>query len=57
MPWKVEHKPSGPDDKRPFKIVRADTGEVVGSSKTEEAAKSSVAARYVAESHAEKGEK
>lgn len=42
MPWTVK-KGSG---SRPWKIVRKDTGEVVGSSLTEAAAKSSVRARY-----------
>lgn len=56
MPWRVEHKPEGPDDKRPWKIVKAATGEVVGSSTNEKAAKSSVAARYAAENMRGKGE-
>lgn len=45
MPWTVR-KESG---ERPWKIVRADTGEVVGSSESEEMAKRAVAARYASE--------
>jgi hypothetical protein len=56
MSWRVEHKPEGPEDKRPYKILKADSGEVVGSSKTEQAAKGSVAARYVSERAAPKTE-
>lgn len=45
MPWKVK-KGKG---KRPWKIVRSDTGKVVGSSTTKAKAKASVRARYRAE--------
>lgn len=45
MPYKVVKK-SG---ERPYKIVRKDTGKIVGSSKTKEAAKASVRARYANE--------
>lgn len=44
MPWKVV-KRSGP---RPYKIIRSDTGEVVGSSVTKKKATDSVKARYKA---------
>ena len=46
MPWKVQKRGSGP---KPFKIVKSDTGQVVGSSSTREAAQASVRARYRAE--------
>jgi hypothetical protein len=42
MPWKIVKK-SGP---RPWKIVRSDTGKVVGSSTSEAAAQASMRARY-----------
>jgi len=42
MPWRVE-KRSGA---RPWKIVRATDGKVVGSSKTKEEAEASRRARY-----------
>lgn len=42
MPWAVK-KAKGP---RPYKIVRADTGKVVGSSTNRKAAEASVRARY-----------
>ena len=42
MPWKVK-KGTGA---KPWKIVRADTGEIVGSSKTKAKADASVRARY-----------
>lgn len=42
MPWIVK-KGRG---SRPWKIVREDTGQVVGSSMTEEQARASVRARY-----------
>jgi len=50
MPWSVR-KGSGP---RPYKIVRSDTGKVVGSSKSEAKAEASVNHRYAA-SKPEKG--
>ena len=42
MPWTVKKK----GGKKPYKIVRADTGKVVGSSTSEAKAKASVRARY-----------
>jgi hypothetical protein len=42
MPYKVEKK-SG---KKPYKIVRKDTGKVVGSSNSKAKAQASVRARY-----------
>lgn len=42
MPWTVRKRRGV----RPWKIVRSDTGEVVGSSTSEAKAKASVAARY-----------
>lgn len=41
MPWKV-----GVKDNKGFQIKRADTGKVVGHSKTREKAQASVRARY-----------
>lgn len=43
MPWKTVKKGSG---KKPFKVVKKDTGEVVGSSTTKAKAEASVRARY-----------
>jgi len=43
MPW-TTRKGKG---KRPWKIIRSDTGKVVGSSITKAKAKASVRARYV----------
>ncbi len=43
MPWKV-----GPEGKKGFPIVRADTGKVEGYSKTKAKALASVRARYAA---------
>ena len=45
MPWKVVKRGSG---KKPYKIVKADTGEVVGASSTRAKAQASVRARYAA---------
>ena len=45
MPWHIEHK-SG---KRPWKIVKTSTGEVVGSSTTEAKAKASIRVRFAGE--------
>jgi len=42
MPWKVK-KGSGP---KPFKIVKKDSGKVVGSSTSKAKAEASVRARY-----------
>lgn len=42
MPWAVK-KSTGP---RPYKIVRKDTGKVVGSSTSKSKAQASVRARY-----------
>ena len=42
MPWSVR-KGSG---KRPWKIIRSDTGKVVGSSTSKAKAQASVRARY-----------
>ena len=46
MPWKVEKRGEGA---RPYKVVKAPTGKVVGSSATRRAAEASVRARYAAE--------
>lgn len=46
MPYHVEKKGEGP---RPYKIVKSDTGEVVGSSETRTNAEASMRARYAAE--------
>lgn len=48
MPYSVK-KGSGV---RPWKVVRADTGKVVGSSFTKEHAQASMRARYAAEAEA-----
>lgn len=45
MPYLVK-KVAGP---RPYKIVRRDTGEIVGTSKTLADAKASIRARYMGE--------
>ncbi|MCB1033866.1 MAG: hypothetical protein KDD47_08550 [Acidobacteria bacterium] len=50
MPYKIEHR-SG---KRPWKIVRSDTGTVVGSSATKADAEASIRARMSAETEAKK---
>lgn len=42
MPWRVEKR----DGKRPYKIINKDTGKVVGSSSSRQAARASVKARY-----------
>jgi hypothetical protein len=42
MPWSIK-KGTG---KRPWKIIRSDTGKVVGSSTSKEEAKAAVRARY-----------
>ena len=46
MPWKVEKRDGS---EKPWKIIRIDTGEVVGASTSEEMAKRAVAARYAHE--------
>ena len=43
MPYKIEKRGNS---LRPFKIIKKDTGEVVGSSKTKSDAQASVRARY-----------
>jgi hypothetical protein len=43
MPWKVVKKGKG---ERPWKIVKSDTGKVVGSSTSKARAQASVKARY-----------
>lgn len=43
MPWSVVKRGSGP---KPYKIVKKDTGQVVGSSATRAQAQASVRARY-----------
>lgn len=43
MPWKV-----GAEDKKGFPIIKADTGKIVGHSKTKAKAMASVRARYAA---------
>jgi len=50
MPWKVK-KDGG---SKPYKIVRSDTGKVVGSSTTKAKAAASVRARYANEPKAAK---
>ena len=45
MPYKIKKQTGS----RPYKIVRADTGKVVGSSKTVADAKASIRARYAHE--------
>jgi hypothetical protein len=42
MPYRVEKRKG----KRPYKIVNTETGKVVGSSTSREAAKSSIRARH-----------
>lgn len=46
MPYHVEKKGEGP---RPYKVVKSDTGETVGSSETRKNAEASVRARYANE--------
>ena len=53
MPYTVK-KGSGP---RPWKIVRKDTGKVVGSSTSKAEAQASVRARYAAEGGYEMGKR
>ena len=45
MPYKIEKR----EGKRPYKIIKTDTGEVVGSSITLANAKASIRARYMSE--------
>ena len=45
MPWHVEKRKG----KKPWKIIKDSTGEVVGSSETREMAVKSLRARYAAE--------
>jgi len=45
MPYMVENR----GGKKPWKIIKKETGEVVGSSMTEEEAMASVRARYAAD--------
>jgi len=47
MPWRVVKRGSG---KKPWKIIKTSTGEVVGSSSSKAQAQASVRARYAAES-------
>lgn len=47
MPWNVK-RGSG---SKPYKIIRKDTGKVVGSSKTKSRAQASVRARYANVKH------
>ena len=46
MPYRIIHKL---EEKRPYKIVNAETGKVVGSSASEEKAKASIRARMANE--------
>lgn len=46
MPWHVEKR----GGKKPWKVIKDSTGEVVGSSETREKAVASIRARYAAES-------
>jgi len=46
MPWTVIKANDLKTPSRPWKIIRADTGKVVGSSKTKAMAQASVRARY-----------
>lgn len=48
MPWHIEKQKGD----RPFKIIKTATGEVVGSSDSEQMAKRAIAARYASESGA-----
>jgi hypothetical protein len=50
MPWKVVKR----GGKKPWKIVKKTTGEIVGSSTSKEQAMASVRARYAAEGGAMK---
>ena len=45
MPWRVEKRTGD----KPYKIIKTDTGEVVGSSETREKAEASIRARYANE--------
>ena len=47
MPYSIKYKPTGDD--RPWKIIKKDTKEVVGSSKTRKDAEASIRARYLRE--------
>jgi len=47
MPYSIKYVKGS---KRPYKIVKSDTGKVVGSSKTRADAKASIRARYMGES-------
>jgi hypothetical protein len=47
VPYSIKYKPSG--DGRPWKIVKKNTGKVVGSSKTRKDAEASIRARYAKE--------
>jgi len=47
MPYAVVKRGNG---EKPWKIIKKDTGEVVGSSETKEKAQASVRARYMGES-------
>jgi hypothetical protein len=44
MPWRVEKR----DGPKPWKIIRADTGKIVGSSTTKAKALASMKIRYAA---------
>jgi len=46
MPYSIRYRKGS---KRPWKIVKTATGEVVGSSTSEEAAKASIRARHAGE--------
>lgn len=45
MPYKIEKR----GGKRPFKIIKVSTGEVVGTSKTKAMAEASIRARHIGE--------
>lgn len=51
MPYRVEKRGGGA---KPYKIVKIDTGEVVGSSATHKQAQASVRARYANEGKSSK---
>ncbi len=53
MPYKILKKPGS----RPFKIIKKETGKVVGTSKTKIKALASMRARYAAEKAKQKGMK
>ena len=46
MPWRIKKEGNGP---KPWKIVKASTGEVVGSSSSKEKAQASIRARWAGE--------